>query len=65
MTDVEATARRLSERGILLERHEGLPEDELGIWSTPDESRVAWSKDSDGDTLSIAQRGEARCPQSA
>jgi catechol 2,3-dioxygenase-like lactoylglutathione lyase family enzyme len=56
--DIEAVARRLSEQGVLLERYQGLLQDELGIWSTPDGSRVAWFRDPDGNTLSVTQRGE-------
>ena len=63
--DIEATARQLSERGIPLERYDGLLQDALGIWSTPDGSRVAWFRDPDGHTLSLTQRGEAPWPRSA
>jgi catechol 2,3-dioxygenase-like lactoylglutathione lyase family enzyme len=65
VNDVEAAARRLGERGIALERYEGLRQDELGIWSTPDGARVAWFRDPDGNTLSVTQRGEAPWPRSA
>jgi len=63
--DIAAIARRLREQGILLERYPGLLQDELGIWSAPDGSRVAWFKDPDGNTLSVTQRGEALWPRSA
>jgi|SRR5262245_5966430 len=62
--DIEAVARRLSERGVPLERYDGLHQDALGIWSTPDGSRVAWFKDPDGHTVSLTQRGEAPWPRS-
>jgi catechol 2,3-dioxygenase-like lactoylglutathione lyase family enzyme len=40
--DVDAVARRLGERGVALERYDGLlQDDELGIWTTPDGARVA------------------------
>jgi catechol 2,3-dioxygenase-like lactoylglutathione lyase family enzyme len=58
VADIEGMARRLGERGVRLERFGGLLQDELGIWSTPDGSRVAWFRDPDGNTLSLTQRGE-------
>jgi len=56
--DIEAAARRLSEEGVPLERYQGLLQDELGIWNTPDGSRVGWFRDPDGNILSLSQRGE-------
>jgi predicted enzyme related to lactoylglutathione lyase len=32
-----------------------LPQDELGIWTTPDGTKVAWFKDPDGNTLSLTE----------
>jgi predicted enzyme related to lactoylglutathione lyase len=32
-----------------------MPQEELGIWASPSGARVAWFKDPDGNTLSIAQ----------
>jgi hypothetical protein len=40
--DADAVARHLGERGVALERYDGLlQDDELGIWTTPDGARVA------------------------
>jgi hypothetical protein len=33
----------------------GIPQDERGIWTTPNGDRVAWFKDPDGNTLSLTQ----------
>jgi predicted enzyme related to lactoylglutathione lyase len=33
----------------------GFVQDDLGIWTTPDGSLVAWFKDPDGNTLSLTQ----------
>jgi predicted enzyme related to lactoylglutathione lyase len=53
--DIAAAVTELSARGIAFERFESMTQDELGIWTTPDNSRVAWFKDPDGNTLSVTQ----------
>ena len=53
--DITATVIELSGRGIGFERFESMVQDELGVWTTPDGSRVAWFKDPDGNTLSVTQ----------
>lgn len=55
VADIRATIRSLVSRGIAFERYAGMPQDEIGIWTTPDGSRVAWFKDPDGNTLSLTQ----------
>jgi hypothetical protein len=32
-----------------------MQQDDLGIWTSPDGTKVAWFKDPDGNTLSISQ----------
>jgi predicted enzyme related to lactoylglutathione lyase len=53
--DIQAVAQRLVERGVHFEHYEGLQQDPLGVWTTPDGSRVAWFKDPDGNTLSLTE----------
>lgn len=53
--DIAATARKLEQHGIRFTRYEWMPQDELGIWTTPDGSQVAWFTDPDGNTLSLTQ----------
>ena len=45
----------MSASGIAFERYAFLEQDDLGIWTTPDGSRVAWFKDPDGNLLSLSQ----------
>ena len=53
--DIEATVTSLSERGVTFE-FVGFPgQDERGIFHFPNGDQVAWFKDPDGNTLSIAQ----------
>jgi catechol 2,3-dioxygenase-like lactoylglutathione lyase family enzyme len=51
--DIDATVRALADRGIVFVRYDGLTQDGLGIWTTPNGDRVAWFKDPDNNTLSV------------
>src|ERR1700730_9340200 len=54
--DIVAKAKALNKAGVTLERYENfLKQDELGIWTAPGGTRVAWFKDPDGNLLSISQ----------
>jgi len=55
VADAAATVARLAAAGVKFERYDGLPQDDLGIWATPDGARVAWFRDPDGNTLSLTQ----------
>ena len=53
--DIFAAAKGLSASGIQFERYPGMQQDQLGIWTSPGGSKVAWFRDPDGNTLSISQ----------
>jgi catechol 2,3-dioxygenase-like lactoylglutathione lyase family enzyme len=53
--DICAKMQELVKRGVRFERFPGLPQDELGAWTTPAGAKVAWFKDPDGNTLSLTQ----------
>jgi len=53
--DIRGTIHKLVQRGIRMERFDGLPQDESGVWTTPDGAGVAWFKDPDGNILSLTQ----------
>jgi len=55
--DIARTMGALRERGVVFERYEFVPQDSLGVWTTPDGSKVAWFKDPDGNTLSLTEHG--------
>ena len=55
VTDIAAVAQQLTSRGVVFQRFEGLPQNELGIWLTSDGSQVAWFKDPDGNMLSLTE----------
>lgn len=45
----------LMARGVVFERYEGMGQDAVGVWTSPDGTRVAWFKDPGGNVLSVAQ----------
>lgn len=55
VADIEAEVSELTKRGVRFERYEGLSHDDRGIWLSPSGARVAWFKDTDGNTLSLTQ----------
>lgn len=57
VTDIAATVAQLTSNGIEFERFAGLPQNDAGIWQTPDGAQIAWFKDTDGNTLSLTQLG--------
>ena len=53
--DIAATVRHLTSKGVEFQHFEGLPQNEAGIWRTPDGSQVAWFRDPDGNTRSLTE----------
>ena len=53
--DIEAGVRQLTAAGVVFERYGFFQQDELGIWTAPDGTRVAWFLDPDGNNLGIVQ----------
>jgi hypothetical protein len=45
----------LGERGVDFVRYEGMEQDDLGVWRAPSRALIAWFRDPDGNTLSLAQ----------
>ena len=55
VTDIDAAMERLRAGGVRFESF-GLPgQDERGVWTADDGTRVAWFKDPDGNVLSLTQ----------
>lgn len=55
VSDVEAAVDALRARGVTFNVYNGMSQDERGIWNAPGGARIAWFKDPDGNTLSLAQ----------
>jgi catechol 2,3-dioxygenase-like lactoylglutathione lyase family enzyme len=58
--DAPAAVKELQAAGVEFEQYgfSFMPQDELGIWTTPTGAKVAWFKDPDGNTLSISEHPE-------
>lgn len=55
VVDIRAMVAALVGRGVVFERYGFVEQDELGVWEAPDGAKVAWFKDVDGNTLSLAE----------
>ena len=56
--DIAAAVQELGQGGVRFERYAQMPQDELGVWTTPTGSKVAWFKDPDGNVLSLSEHPE-------
>jgi len=55
VADIVATIKDLTGRGVVFEKYKSFPQDDAGVCTFPDGTKVAWFKDPDGNTLSVAQ----------
>jgi catechol 2,3-dioxygenase-like lactoylglutathione lyase family enzyme len=53
--DIGSTISELTGRGVTFERYSGIPQDESGVCTFSDGTKVAWFKDPDGNILSLTQ----------
>src|SRR6476646_551435 len=53
--DIAKAVRDLVKNGVIFQRYEGMPQDDLGIWSSPSGARFAWFTDPEGNTLSLTE----------
>jgi catechol 2,3-dioxygenase-like lactoylglutathione lyase family enzyme len=53
VADITATVQALVDRSVRCVRHDGMDQDDLGIWTAPGGDRVAWFKDPAGNLLSL------------
>lgn len=53
--DLAADMSDLAAKGVSFEMFEGLPQDEAGVWTVPDGTRICWFRDPDGNLLSLTQ----------
>jgi len=55
VADISATIRSLNKKGVFCEIYGFMEQDELGTWTAPGGSKVAWFKDPDGNVLSLTE----------
>jgi catechol 2,3-dioxygenase-like lactoylglutathione lyase family enzyme len=53
--DIAASIHELADRGVEFVDFDEIEQDELGIWTAPGGTRVAWFRDPDGNLLSLSQ----------
>lgn len=53
--NIAATIKLLNAKGVYCEKYDFLNQDELGVWTSPGSSKVAWFKDPDGNVLSLTE----------
>lgn len=53
--DIRVTIADFASRGVEFTRYDGMPQDSLGVWTTPNGDQIAWFRDLDGNTLSLTQ----------
>jgi catechol 2,3-dioxygenase-like lactoylglutathione lyase family enzyme len=53
--DIVASVTELAAKGVEFTRYSFLEQDEHAIWNAPGDTRIAWFRDPDGNTLSLSQ----------
>lgn len=53
--DIVSDMASLGGKGVEFLRFDGLPQDENGIWTVPDGTKICWFADPDGNVLSLTQ----------
>jgi catechol 2,3-dioxygenase-like lactoylglutathione lyase family enzyme len=53
--DLDAALDELASRGVETRRYPEMEQDSRGVWSSPSGARIAWLRDPDGNTLSLAE----------
>jgi len=57
VASIETTIRDLAAAGVVFERFDGMPQDDLGVWRAPGGARIAWFRDPAGNLLSLTEPG--------
>ncbi len=53
--DIVSVIKSLKQKGIVCEKYGFMEQDDLGVWTSPGGSKVAWFKDPDGNVLSLTE----------
>jgi len=53
--NIKDLIKSLIAKGVVFERYDFIKQDNLGIWSAPGGTMVAWFKDPDGNLLSLSE----------
>ena len=58
--DTAKEVREFAKRGVKFRRYDWMEQDEDGVWTSPDNAKVAWFEDPDGNVLSLTQFGRGK-----
>ena len=58
VTNISTEVERLISKGVLFLRFDQLPQDNLGIWTSPDGHKIAWFNDPSENVLSLTQHND-------
>jgi predicted enzyme related to lactoylglutathione lyase len=53
--DISSTIKSLNEKGVECKKYDFMEQDSLGVWTSPNGSKVAWFNDPDGNVLSLTE----------
>ncbi len=53
--NISVIIKSLNEQNVFCEQYDFLDQDNLGVWTSPSGSKVAWFKDPDGNVLSLTE----------
>lgn len=53
--DIVSIIKSLNDKDIFCEKYDFFEQNDLGIWTSPNGSKVAWFKDPDGNVLSLTE----------
>lgn len=56
--DITKEIRALKKRGVKFKRYDWMEQDELGVWTSPANAKIAWFEDPDGNILSLTEFGK-------
>lgn len=54
--DILSAIKSLNDKNVFCEKYDFLKQDESGVWTSPNGSKVAWFKDPDGNLLSLTEK---------
>ncbi len=52
---ISSIIKSLNKQNVFCEKYDFLEQDDLGVWTSPGGSKVAWFKDPDGNVLSLTE----------
>jgi len=53
--DIATQIKSLSKKGVEFEKYNYFEQDNLGVWNSPSNAKIAWFKDPDGNLVSLTE----------